>query len=169
VYRIAKAFNEAGFTALRFNFRGVGLSAGSHDAGNGEQQDLVAAIDFVERTYPGDEIWLAGFSFGSAVMLKVACPEPRVARLIAVGVPVSMYDLDQLPVCGKPKLFVQGSRDQFGPVDQLEKFFRRVGEPKKLAIIDDADHFFEGHLGEMADAISRFIEESLEISQPNGV
>jgi uncharacterized protein len=162
VYRIAKAFNEAGFTTLRFNFRGVGLSAGTHDDGNGEQQDLVSAIDFVGRTDPGDEIWLAGFSFGSAVMLKIACPEQRVSRVIAVGVPVSMYDLDQLLVCRKPKLFVQGSLDQFGPVDQLAEFFRRISEPKRLAVIDGADHFFEGHLGKMADAISGFINESAE-------
>ena len=157
VYRIARTFNEAGFTALRFNFRGVGLSAGKHDSGDGEQQDLSAAINFAERTYPGDDIWLAGFSFGSAVMLKVGCTDPQASHLVAVGVPTSMYDLARVVQCAKPKLFVQGSQDQFGPADQLRQFVARVSEPKELVIIDGADHFFEGRLDEMAKAISGFI------------
>src|SRR3982751_4153035 len=82
VYRIAKAFERAGFAVLRFNFRGTGLSLGKHDQGRGEQDDLRAAMRFVEEKYPGAEIWLAGFSFGAAVMLRVACGDESIRALV---------------------------------------------------------------------------------------
>jgi alpha/beta superfamily hydrolase len=159
VYRIARTFQDAGFTTLRFNFRGVGLSAGQHDDGNGEQDDLRAVIGFAQSHYPGHELWLAGFSFGSAVMLKVGCRDNLARALVAAGVPVSMYELDRLGECESPKLFVHGSQDEFGPVDKLRNFFEKLAEPKELAVIESADHFFTGHLDEMAAAISRFIQK----------
>src|SRR5580693_6429740 len=116
VYRIARTFQGAEFTTVRFNFRGVGLSAGQHDNGNGEQDDLRAVIAFVQSHYPGHEIWLAGFSFGSAVMLKVGCQDNVARALVAAGTPISMYELDRLGECELPKLFVHGSLDEFGPV-----------------------------------------------------
>ncbi|HEY9230980.1 MAG TPA: alpha/beta fold hydrolase, partial [Blastocatellia bacterium] len=99
VFRIARAFQEAGFAVLRFNFRGTGRSHGEHDEGRGEQDDLRAAIAFIEQKYEGAELWLAGFSFGAAVMLRVACDEARVRALIAAGAPVSKYDFSQLIHC----------------------------------------------------------------------
>src|SRR5215216_2290537 len=78
VYRIAKAFENAGFAVLRFNFRGAGRSQGKHDQGRGEQEDLRASIKFMEEKYTGAEVWLAGFSFGAAVMLRAACADPSI-------------------------------------------------------------------------------------------
>src|SRR5262249_9820715 len=141
------------------NFRGVGKSAGTHDNGRGEQDDLVAAIDFVERTYPNTELWLAGFSFGASVMLRVGCREKRARALVAAGLPASAYDCAEQP-CHKPKLFVQGSLDQFGAADDLGRLVERLTEPKHLAVIAGADHFFEGHLDELEDAIAAFIYRS---------
>jgi len=158
VFRIARAFADAGFAVLRFNFRGTGRSEGEHDSGRGEQDDLRSAIEFLERKYPDVEIWLAGFSFGSAVMLRAASCDDRVRAFIAVGVPVSKQNFSDLARCNKPKLLVQGSNDQYGSVDQLEMFFASLDEPKQLKIIDDADHFFEGHLPELAEAVARFID-----------
>jgi len=158
VFRIARAFSDAGFAVLRFNFRGTGRSQGEHDSGRGEQDDLSAAIEFIERRYPGAELWLAGFSFGSAVMLRAASCDDRVRALIAVGVPVSKQSFSDLAHCNKPKLLVQGTNDQYGSVDQLETFFASLDEPKQLKIIDGADHFFEGHLPELAEAVTKFIE-----------
>jgi alpha/beta superfamily hydrolase len=160
VFRIARAFGDAGFAVLRFNFRGAGRSEGTHDSGLGEQDDLRAAIEFIERKYPTAEIWLAGFSFGSAVMLRAAACDDRVRAIVAAGVPVSRQDFSDVARCNKPKLLVQGSNDEFGPVDQLERFFATLDEPKQLKIIDDADHFFEGHLQEMAEAVTQFIESA---------
>lgn len=158
VFRIARAFSDAGFAVLRFNFRGTGRSEGEHDSGRGEQDDLRSAIEFIERKYPDGEIWLAGFSFGSAVMLRAASCDDRVRAIIAVGVPVSKQNFSDLARCNKPKLLIQGSNDQYGSVDQLETFFGSLDEPKQMKIIDDADHFFEGHLQELAETVTKFID-----------
>jgi len=158
VFRIARAFADAGFAVLRFNFRGTGRSEGAHDSGRGEQDDLRTAIEFIERRFPGAETWLAGFSFGSAVMLRAAACDDRVRAIIAVGVPVSRQDFSDVAHCNKPKLLIQGSNDQYGPLDQLEMFFASLDDPKQLKIIDDADHFFEGHLPELAETVTKFID-----------
>jgi len=157
VFRIARAFQDAGFAVLRFNFRGTGRSEGEHDNGLGEQDDLRVAIAFIEERYPGVELWLAGFSFGSAMMLRAAACDDRARALVAAGVPVSNYDFTGIAQCHKPKLFVQGSLDQFGSPEDLEGLFALLDEPKQLKIIQGADHFFEGHLPELAAAVSAFI------------
>lgn len=157
VFRIARAFQDSGFSVLRFNFRGVGQSMGEHDDGIGEQDDLRAAIEFVEEKYSKPEIWLAGFSFGSVVMLRAASCDARVKAIVAAGVPVSKYDLSTIGSCNKPKLFVQGSLDQFGSADDLRRMFASLDEPKQLKIIEGADHFFEGHLSELTEAVSSFV------------
>lgn len=157
VYRIARAFQDSGFATLRFNFRGTGRSEGEHDDGRGEQDDLRAAITFIEEKHFGAELWLAGFSFGSVVMLRAAACDDRVRAIVAAGVPVSKYDFSDLPRCEKPKLFVQGSVDQFGARADLEIVFAQLDEPKELKIIEGADHFFEGHLGELSQSVGDFI------------
>ena len=159
VFRIAKAFEQSGFAALRFNFRGTGRSEGQHDEGRGEQDDLRAAISFIEQKYPGAKLWIAGFSFGSAVMLRVACEHERVRALVAADVPVSKYDFEHIVPCAKPKLFVQGELDEFGPATDIERFFAKLMEPKRLKIIRGADHFFEGRLEELSEAVKDFIKE----------
>ena len=164
VFRIARAFADAGFAVLRFNFRGTGRSLGEHDNGRGEQEDLRTAIKFIEEKYPGAELWLAGFSFGSAVMLRAAACDARVRAFAAVGVPVSKYDFSGIPRCNKAKLFVQGSLDEFGSPQDLAKLFASLDEPKELKIIEGSDHFFEGHLAELAQVVSNFIA-SVEANQ----
>ncbi len=157
VYRIAKAFQESGFAVLRFNFRGTGRSQGVHDEGRGEQDDLRAALRYVEQRYPEAEIWLAGFSFGSVVSVRVGCADDRVRALVAAGFPVSKYNLEAALSCDKPKLFVQGSLDEFGTAADLQKFFEGLSGPKSLKIVEGGDHFFEGHLDELSRAVSDFI------------
>jgi len=157
VYRIARVFADAGFAVLRFNFRGTGRSEGEHDNGRGEQEDLRSAIKFIEENYPDAELWLAGFSFGSQVMLRAAACDDRVRAFVAAGVPVSRYDFSDIPRCNKPKLFVQGSLDEVGSAQDLANLFESLDEPKELKIIEGADHFFDGHLPELAAAVSAFI------------
>jgi uncharacterized protein len=157
VFRIARAFQDEGFAVLRFNFRGTGRSEGQHDEGRGEQDDLRAAIAFMEGKYPSAEIWIAGFSFGSSVMLRASCSDARTRALVAAGAPVSKFDFSGVAQCDKPKLFVQGSLDQYGSKEDLERFVAGLAEPKSLKIIEGADHFFEGHLQELSQAVSQFI------------
>jgi alpha/beta superfamily hydrolase len=96
VYQAAKSLDALGLPVLRFNFRGAGSSAGSHDGGRGEQQDVRAALDFLAREFPDVPLLLAGFSFGCWVGLRVACADERVADLIGLGTPVNNADFSYL-------------------------------------------------------------------------
>jgi uncharacterized protein len=164
VFHAMKALNSFGFPVLRFNFRGAGLSHGEHDQGRGELDDVRTALDWLDHELRLPMIF-AGFSFGAAVGLQAACSDDRVKAAIGLGVPVQpfddrTYDLTCLKSCHKPKLFVSGSRDQFGPRTRLEALVNSLPEPKKLVVIDSADHFFEGRLREMREAIEAWIREN---------
>jgi len=165
VFHTMKALNSFGFPVLRFNFRGTGLSHGEHDSGQGELDDVRAALDWLEGEFHLPMIF-AGFSFGAAVGLRAACPDSRVNAVIGVGTPIlpvdnRVYDLDFLQSCAKPKLFVSGENDEYGPRERLERFVNSVPEPKKLVIIENADHFFEGRLRELREAIETWLPELL--------
>ena len=169
VFHTMKALNSFGFPVLRFNFRGAGLSEGEHDNGQGELDDVRAALDWLEREFHLPMIF-AGFSFGAAVGLRAACPDSRVKAVIGVGTPIlavenRVYKLDFLQSCLKPKLFVSGENDKYGPRERLERFVDAVPEPKKLVIIENADHFFEGRLGELREAVEEWIKEQLAVAQ----
>ncbi len=123
VYQTAKTLHRFSLPVLRFNFRGVGLSEGVHDEGNGEGDDVSAALDFLAAEYPGVPLLLAGFSFGSWVGLRVGCGDPRVTDLIGLGLPVGdlgRREFSYLESCGKPKLLVSGEFDQYGPPEKLK-------------------------------------------------
>ncbi|MFZ0822362.1 MAG: alpha/beta fold hydrolase [Terriglobales bacterium] len=168
VFHAMKALNSFGFPVLRFNFRGTGLSEGEHAGGVGEVDDVRAALDWLEREFTLPVIF-AGFSFGAAVGLRAAYADPRVAALIALGLPAvpvpsdsgepRVYDFDFLRECAKPKLFVSGSRDQFAPAGKLEALVDTFAEPKKLVRIEAGDHFFEGRLKEMRVAIEEWVSK----------
>lgn len=164
-----KALNSFGFPVLRMNFRGTGLSQGEHDHGNGEVDDVRTALEWLDAEFHLPLI-LAGFSFGAAVGLRAACADDRVRAVIGVGTPVApvaadseeprVYTYEFLRDCRKPKLFVSGARDQFGPRAKLEAFVASVPEPKKLVVIEGADHFFEGRLRELREAIEAWMKDA---------
>jgi alpha/beta superfamily hydrolase len=167
VFHTMKALNGFGLPVLRFNFRGAGLSEGEHDNGIGEVEDVRAALDWLEREFTLPIVF-AGFSFGAAVGLRAAYSDDRVRALIALGLPAvpvavnnedRVYDFEFLRDCAKPKLFVSGSRDQFGPDGKLEALVNTFAEPKKLVRIAAGDHFFEGRLRELRDAIEAWVQE----------
>jgi uncharacterized protein len=155
VYRIARGMRKAGAVVLRFNFRGVNHSEGTHDAGRGEQEDARAALQFLRERYPVLPYSLAGFSFGSRVALKLGCSldAPAPARIVAVGFPTRRENFDFLATCRIPKYFVQSSLDEHGPRPELEAAFAGFAEPKRLQFIEAGDHFFEGALEKLEDAI----------------
>jgi uncharacterized protein len=171
VFHTMKALNGFGFPVLRFNFRGTGLSEGEHDQGNGEVEDVRTALDWLDAEYHLPLIF-AGFSFGAAVGLRAACADARVRGVIGVGTPIGpvvsdsevprTYTFDFLQDCAKPKLFVSGARDQFGPRAKLEALVASMPEPKKLVLIDGADHFFEGRLRELRETIETWVKEQLK-------
>jgi len=167
VFHSMKALDGFGFPVLRFNFRGAGLSEGEHDNGRGEVDDVRAALDWLDREFHLPLIF-AGFSFGAAVGLRASCPDSRVKAVIGLGVPVAaiadrIYEYGFLQTCSKPKLFVSGDHDQFGPRPQLERLVESAPEPKKLVMIEGADHFFEGHLHELRDTIEAWTRNAVGV------
>lgn len=153
VHHTSLALQQFGLPVLRFNFRGAGLSEGKHDNGRGEADDVRAALAWLREQRPESGVVLAGFSFGSWVGLRVACEEPIVKALVGVGLPVNGSDMSCLESCTKPKLLVQGTRDEFGSAENMRTLANRAAEPTRTIFVEDADHFFTGRLDELRQAI----------------
>jgi alpha/beta superfamily hydrolase len=144
VYRMARGLRSTGAVVLRFNYRGVNLSEGRYDDGEGELDDARAALDYLRARYPALPFTVAGFSFGSRIALRLGCGIAR--RVIAVGFPASYKDKASLDTCTTPRVFIQSTHDQFGSVEQIESIVAGLPEPKKLYLIEAQDHFFVGAL-----------------------
>jgi alpha/beta superfamily hydrolase len=161
VYRAAQGLVDAGLVTLRFNFRGVGTSTGSYDDGVGEQDDVRAALDWLDERWPELPLVVGGFSFGSMVGLAVGASDDRVAALLGLGLPVDLeerYDFGYLADVDKPVLVVQGENDEFGSGAQVAAALAPLGSHVTLVRIPDTDHFFEGKLPELRAAVRGYYE-----------
>ena len=159
VFRAAKALQSAGLAVLRFNFRGVGRSEGVHDHGAGEEGDARAALLEMRDRFPGLPLVLGGFSFGSAVALRVAAREARVRAVFALGFPLAREEGEApLEAVRQPRLFVQGEHDEFGPGETLRAFVEPLPPPREIVVVPGADHFFEGRLDALQGAIADWAE-----------
>jgi uncharacterized protein len=157
VYRIARGLRRAGLAVLRFNYRGVSLSEGSYAHGEGEREDARAALDYLRERYPELPYSLAGFSFGSRIVLQLGCGQPGARRVIAVGFPAIYKNHAYLNGCTVPRIFLQSTRDEFGPVKELTALIETLPEPKQLVLIEAEDHFFAGALDKLEEAIARLV------------
>jgi alpha/beta superfamily hydrolase len=146
VYRIARGLRRSGCVVLRFNYRGVNLSEGVYDRGKGETEDARAALRWLREEYPHLPYSLAGFSFGSRIVLQLGCLLPDVRRVIAVGFPTTYTERGYLWGCTSPKIFIQSTNDEHGPRPDLEEVFSQLPEPKTLHWVEAQDHFFKGAL-----------------------
>ena len=155
VYRIARGLRSAGAVVLRFNYRGVNLSQGEYARGEGELEDARAALDYLRGRYPGLPFTLAGFSFGSRIVLRLGCEPIGARRVIAVGFPTAYKDRSYLDRCTVPRVFVQSTRDQYGPISDLEPLVAALPEPKKLIVVEAGDHFFAGALDALEREVAR--------------
>jgi uncharacterized protein len=154
VYRIARGLRSAGAVVLRFNYRGVNLSEGEYAQGEGELEDARAALAYLRARYPGLPFTLAGFSFGSRIVLRLGCGGADARRIVAVGFPTAYKDSSSLEGCSAPKVFVQSTRDEYGPISDLEPLVASLAEPKKLVLVSAEDHFFAGGLHELEREIA---------------
>ena len=165
VYQGAKALTRIGCVVLRFNFRGVGRSAGSFSGGPGEIADFRAALDYMAGRYPGARLWSAGFSFGAWVALETGAQDDRVSALIGIAPPVATaisgqnYTFEHTLKSTKPKFFVQGEGDEVCPLEAMWAFYARVAEPRELVVIDAADHLFEGKTQEAGEAVEDLLAD----------
>jgi hypothetical protein len=160
VFRAAKAAISLGLPTLRFNFRGAGKSAGTFAEGEGEREDVRAALDYLAAHFPGLPVHLMGFSFGAWVGLAVGAGDARVSTLVGLGVPVDMSDFGFLHGVRKPKLILQGTRDEYGSVAAVSRLFDSLAEPKQIHWVEGADHFFAGKLDEVQEVLRQFLTPS---------
>ena len=158
VHTTARAMQEAGAPTVRFNFRGVGHSAGTHDAGVGEVEDAVAVVSWIRERCTCDELWLAGFSFGAAVALQAAGRvSPR--RLVTVAPPVGRMITTPIARPSCPWRIVQCDRDELVDVDAVRQWVKSYDPPPELVVVADAVHFFHGKLLELRAAVLEFFRQ----------
>jgi hypothetical protein len=153
IHRAASTLHELGAAVLRFNFRGVGRSAGAFDRGAGELEDARTALDFLRRRYPEARRWAAGFSFGSWIAARLAAAEPDIEHLTLIAPPVATQDFSVLESLATPKLVVQGTADVTCPLAALQERFPRWAEPKQVVVVAGATHFFDRQLAALAQAL----------------
>jgi alpha/beta superfamily hydrolase len=152
VYRLGRALVDANVAVLRFNFRGVGASTGRHDGGEGEENDTLAALDVLARRHPSLPLWMAGFSFGARVGLTVGAREPRVTKLLGIGLALSMFDYSFLNTSAKPKAIIQAENDEYGGRAPVEAAVAAMATPKRLWVVGGATHLFPHNLTDLETA-----------------
>ena len=159
VFQGAKGLRRIGCAVLRFNFRGVGGSAGGFDRGRGEAEDYRAALDYMAERHPGAPLWAAGFSFGAWIALETGAADPRVTALIGIAPPITResYSFERTLATDKPKFFVQGDMDELCPLQDMWAFYARLEEPKELVVIDGGTHLFEGKTREVGEALEELL------------
>lgn len=161
VFRAARGLENGNVATLRFNFRGVGASAGTFDAGEGEQDDFLTALAWVQKKHPDKRVFAGGFSFGAWVASRAGCEVPEVFALFLIGTPVNKYDFGYLRHCQKPILFLHGTNDEHGDVNKLEKLAEQVPNAQSV-IVTGADHFFSKQLEAVEETLRSWAEELLE-------
>jgi alpha/beta superfamily hydrolase len=159
VHMLAKAFNDAGAPAVRFNYRGVGASAGSYGEGDGETADALAVLDWAAQRWPGVQLWLGGFSFGGAVAIRAAAAR-EVTRLVAVAPAIRRVSVDTsaLPRC--PWLIVQGDRDELVDANDVQEWAQALPEPPRVAVLNGVEHFFHGRLNDLRHVVVSWLAEA---------
>jgi len=161
VHAAAEAIVDAGIPVLRFNFRGVGGSGGTHDGGRGEQDDLRSVLDHLARLFPDRRLLVAGYSFGAFVALALGCRDPRAHALIGIGIPVNLVGFGFLRDCRKPLTLIQGDGDAFGPLLQVMALAAVVPGGARVVVVKGAAHNFAGHLDEMARCVAAAVPDEM--------
>ncbi len=164
VQQLALAFQRQGFSILRFNFRGVGRSQGSFDAGLGELADAASALDWVQGINPNmPGCWVAGFSFGAWIGMQLLMRRPEITGFVSVAPPANMYDFTFLAPCPSSGLIVHGKVDRVVPEADIQRLLDRLATQKgikvDLARIDGANHFFDNRLEELGAAVEGYLQK----------
>lgn len=159
LYQAAKAMPRIGVASLRINFRGVGRSAGTFDAGPGEREDFRAALTYVAERFPDVPIWAAGMSFGSWIAMTTGADDARVSLVLGVAPPVDRYDFETLKTCTLPKFIIHGEEDELISIKDIRKFYAQLPEPKELVTIEDANHLFEGKTSLVGEAVEDLLAD----------
>jgi uncharacterized protein len=159
VWTVARAFEQLGAPAIRFNFRGVGTSEGRYDDGRGETADALAAVAFGRQRFPGAALWLGGFSFGAAVAVRAA-GEAHPERLVLVAPGITRVEVDGAAPPACPWLIVQGDADDVVPPAQVLDWAHTLAPAPSVAVLPGVGHFFHGHINQLRDVVVGFMERS---------
>jgi len=159
VWTLARAFQQCGAAAIRFNFRGVGASSGRYDEGSGETLDALAAAAYGRGRWPGAALWLAGFSFGAVVALRAAAAA-QPARCIAVAPGITRVAAGDVGAPACPWLIVQGEADEVVPAAAVIEWAQSLAPAPELALLPGAGHFFHGRINELRDLVVDFLRRS---------
>ena len=167
VHTLAKAFNDVGAPAVRFNYRGVGASAGVYDDGNGETQDALAVLEWAAQRWPGAQLWLGGFSFGGAIAIRASVAASNaldIARLVTVAPAIRRVSVDSstLPQC--PWLIVQGDRDELVEPADIQQWAQGLPVQPRLSMLSGVEHFFHGRLNDLRTTVVSWLGAPLPTS-----
>lgn len=161
VHTLARAAQDQGVTSLRFNFRGVGGSGGTHDKGMGESDDAVAVADWCRRELGAGSLWALGFSFGSYVALRLAAARDA-QLLVTVAPPVQRFDFARLEVPRCPWLVVQGDADELVNHEAVLGWTRTLDPAPQVEILPGAEHFFHGRLTVLRALVGEWLGRRLK-------
>ena len=151
----------AGMAVLRFNFRSVGRSEGIHDGNGAEDGDLVAALDEMQRRFPGVPLWAGGFSFGSRTAARVALSDPRIVRVLLVALPVIAYDCSFADGITQPGLAIMAEQDEYGTQAILDERLPKLAAHFEVQEIAGEGHFFRGALDDLRARIATWAQASI--------
>ncbi|MBM3584914.1 MAG: alpha/beta hydrolase [Alphaproteobacteria bacterium] len=162
VYSLFQSFHRAGFSVLRFNFRGVGRSQGVYDNGVGEISDATSAFDWMQAYNPhAAGCWIGGFSFGAWIAMQVLMRRPEIDSFVCVAPPVGLYNFGFLEPCPSSGLLIHGSEDQLVPAPDVLRLRDRLCRQKAITVdytvIDGANHFFDAHAGDFQAAVDSYL------------
>jgi len=163
IYQLYYAFVHRGFSALRFNFRGVGRSQGTFDRGEGELSDAASALDWLQTYNPNaGSCWVAGYSFGAWIGMQLLMRRPEVEGFISVSPPENLYDFSFLAPCPSSGLIIHGDRDRVAPPSSVQKLVDKLKTQKGITIeqqiVDGANHFYEGKIDELTERCAEYLD-----------
>lgn len=162
VFRVARGLQHAGLAVLRFNFRSAGASEGVHDGKGAEEGDVRAALDHLEREFPGLDLWAGGFSFGSRTVGSLARSEPRIRRVALIAPPAKAYDCRFIREIPQPTLIVHAEHDEFGTPGDFDASVGPLPANFERIVIPGVEHFFRGATPELEATIKEWAERSLQ-------
>ncbi|MGI6244906.1 MAG: alpha/beta hydrolase [Pseudochelatococcus sp.] len=166
VYNLYYTFVNRGFSALRFNFRGVGRSQGVFDHGAGELSDAAAALDWVQSVNPeARNCWIAGVSFGAWIGMQLLMRRPEIEGFLSIAAMANRYDFSFLAPCPSSGLFVHGEQDRVAPLREVIGVIEKVKTQKGIviehAIIPGANHFFDGQVDPLITTVESYLDKRL--------
>ena len=166
IFRLYKLFVNNGFSAIRFNFRGVGKSEGTFDDGQGELSDAASVLDWLQQNNTNSKIcWVAGFSFGSWIAMHLLMRRPEINGFVCVSPPANLRDFNFLAPCPASGLIIHGDKDNIASYDSTKILSEKLQKQKKVDIvfrpIKGADHFYENYKEEFLSIVNSYIENKL--------